>query len=274
MAARVNRQTANQMTCDDVRARDVAEEYLLGRLSPVDQEAYERHFFECDRCFAELEALRATASVLKTSVKSYRSPPPLYRWLAMAAVLVLAAATAVLLLRGRTEKQPPSSAAGTSEPPAATRPGAGRQPMEVLTRLARFEAPSYTPPRLRSATRSPDFEKGMERYALGDYAAAIPLLRAAVTRATDPDNARFYLAISLLQAGHTADGIAELETLGRDPQKGLAEDARFYSAYGHLQQGDAKKAIAALDRTIELEGDREAEARVLRAEIEKLRAPR
>jgi len=262
------------MTCDDVRARDLAEEYVLGRLSPADEEAYERHYFECDRCFGELEALRATASVLSPSGPARRPRQAMYRWLGVAAVLALTTATVLVLIRGRTDRQQPSAAPGQNQSAAATPPGSGAPPAELLAQLARFEAPPYAAPRLRSATPSADFDNGMERYAQRDYAAAIPLLRAAVDRAQDPDNARYYLAISLLQAGRAADALAELEPLARDPQNALAEDARFYSAYGHLQQGDADKAIAALDRTIELRGDRDAEARALRAKVSALRPVR
>lgn len=72
-----------------------------------------------------------------------------------------------------------------------------------------------------------------------------------------------------MQAGRAADALAELEPLARNPQNALAEAARFYTAYGHLQQGDTDKAIAALDRTIELRGDRDAEASALARETQR-----
>jgi len=259
------------MTCEDVQARAVAEDYLQGRLTADDQEAYERHFFECDRCFSELEALRATAAALRQprTVASVRVMNA--RWLALAAVLVLVVASAVFLVRGPSDRERPSSA--TARTPAA-QPTAPAAPVDTLARLARFDPPAYLPPRLRSETRAGDFEKGMDRYVQRDYAGAIPLLQSTVAREPAHDSARFYLGVSLLLTGKADEGVRTLEILGADPQNAMAEEARFFSAHGYLQRGEADKAIAALDRVIALEGDREKEARALRAAIEESRTRR
>ena len=42
------------MDCQSIRKRRLADEYIAGRLSADESEAYERHYFECDRCFADL----------------------------------------------------------------------------------------------------------------------------------------------------------------------------------------------------------------------------
>lgn len=262
------------MTCEDVQARAVAEDYLHGRLTADDQEAYERHFFECDRCFSELEALRATAAALRQppTVASVRVMNA--RWLALAAVLVLAVASAVLLVRGRSDREGPSSATDATARTPAAQPAPPAAPVDTLARLARFDPPAYLPPRLRSETRAGDFEKGMDRYVQRDYAGAIPLLQSTVAREPAHDSARFYLGVCFLLTGNTDEGVRTLEILGADPQNAMAEEARFFSAHGYLQRGEADKAIAALDRVIALEGDREKEARALRAAIEQSRTRR
>ena len=106
----------------------------------------------------------------------------------------------------------------------------------------------------------------MRQYASRDYRGAIPLLESA-QRGVNGEAARFFLGISLLLDGRADEGIRVLDTLGTDRRSALAEDARFYSARGHLLRGDPSSAIRALDRTIELHGDREREARSLRDEI-------
>ena len=259
------------MTCEEIHARSLPEDYLLGRLPPADQEAYERHFFECDRCFAELEALRATASALHPQ-PSARTPYRAIdiRWLGLAAVLVLAVGTAVVLMRERPA--PPSVTTAVAPAPATAEPEAGRTDRsDTLKRLARFEPPPYAPPRLRSAAPDGDFQKGMERYLQRDYDGAVPLLQSASRDAAHADSARFYLGVSLILAGRADEGVRTLNVLAEDPQNVMAEDARFFSAHGHLQRGDVDRAAAALDRTIELQGDREKAARALRAEIDKIR---
>ena len=46
------------MDCALVKERCVTERYLFGRLSEDERAAFEEHYFECDKCFGELETLR------------------------------------------------------------------------------------------------------------------------------------------------------------------------------------------------------------------------
>lgn len=45
------------MDCSLIVRNELAERYLLGDLSPAEQEAYEKHYFDCPRCFGELRRL-------------------------------------------------------------------------------------------------------------------------------------------------------------------------------------------------------------------------
>jgi anti-sigma factor RsiW len=46
------------MNCAQVTKEEITEKYLLGRLTEAEQGAFELHFFECERCFEEVESLR------------------------------------------------------------------------------------------------------------------------------------------------------------------------------------------------------------------------
>jgi len=55
------------MPCDQIAAEGLAERYLLGQLSEQDQAAFERHYFDCERCFGELQTLEAMRAELRGS---------------------------------------------------------------------------------------------------------------------------------------------------------------------------------------------------------------
>ena len=51
------------MKCEDVKGRDLIEGYLVGRLDESERESFERHYFECEACFEDLQTFRALRSV-------------------------------------------------------------------------------------------------------------------------------------------------------------------------------------------------------------------
>ena len=55
------------MDCALVKERCVTERYLFGRLSEDERAAFEEHYFECDKCFGELETLREIRAQLAES---------------------------------------------------------------------------------------------------------------------------------------------------------------------------------------------------------------
>src|SRR5262245_62229449 len=98
--------------CRSVREGEWVEDYLLGRLSEPARDAFEAHFFECEECFARLEAARLLQHELRTSgVRvSFASRRTSYTrtWLATAAGLAaVAVGVGVLPLR----HGPPAAAA-------------------------------------------------------------------------------------------------------------------------------------------------------------------
>lgn len=100
------------LSCANVVQEDIAEKYLLDRLNDGEKEGYERHFFECDRCFQELETYRALRDELSRkaeasnahSMERHFATP--WRWTAAAAALILAVSSAWLFVKdNRLESQ-------------------------------------------------------------------------------------------------------------------------------------------------------------------------
>ena len=64
------------MPCDQIAAEGLAERYLFGQLREQDQAAFERHYFDCERCFGELQTLVAMRAELRESAARPGPTPP------------------------------------------------------------------------------------------------------------------------------------------------------------------------------------------------------
>lgn len=95
------------VNCVNVMQEDIAEKYLLARLTDTEKEAYERHFLECDRCFQELENYRALRNELRrkaaaTNVHSMVRPFAVpWTWTAAAAVVILVVSNSWWLVKDK-----------------------------------------------------------------------------------------------------------------------------------------------------------------------------
>jgi anti-sigma factor RsiW len=271
------------MTCQDVIDRDIAEEYLLGRLADPVREEFEQHYFDCERCFADLEAMRAVQSELRQRPRQ-RRPDTLprrtrfaARWIAVAAtILLLIGADLIWGVSGliRALRQRPATNDASRVTPRDQSNAAGQPPpVEELQRLARVTPPPAPTTRLRSGPSAPaGYAGGMSRYRAGDYAAAVPLLAGALRAEPSAEAARFYLGASQLLAGDAAGAVATLSPLAQRERSAYAEESRFLIAKAYLGQGDTTKATDMLSRTIAMHGDRQAEAVALRDAVGALRS--
>jgi Tol biopolymer transport system component len=61
------------MDCEQVVKEEVTEKYLLGHLTEAEQGAFEVHFFECQRCFEEVQTLRALQTELRRAAPAIRA---------------------------------------------------------------------------------------------------------------------------------------------------------------------------------------------------------
>jgi tetratricopeptide (TPR) repeat protein len=253
------------MDCQEVEARNVAEQYLLGQLTEAEQQAFEEHYFDCPRCYAQLRDLRDLQQELgqiAPQIRQERAAPvaawmPRWAWLASAAVALVVAG---LLLVSRTPvRQPPSTA---KAPPAPAVTPASRP---TLAELAKVQPPAYTPVTLRGGENAASraFRAAMELYRSGQYKSAIPGLSQAVRLDPHDAGSRFFLGICHLLTGQTEAAIVVLQqvlALGDTP---YLEEAHFYLAKAYLQRNDLATARQQLQETINLHGDLESDAKKL-----------
>lgn len=270
--------------CREVEDRGLIELYLVDRLEEADREAFERHYFACDRCFTALQraltvrdGFEAGASrTSSTSPKADASPPE---------PEVVAAQRA-----GATGGSPPLIGAprrprrgvGAALTAAAIvavvvaaimvdRRGPGVDPaLALLGAVGSDDMPRWEPARLRGPAVDDldDFLRGMEAYANGDWAGAAESLAAATERRPDAAAPRLYLGASLLALGRPADAISHLELASAQPL--LADESRWLLAKGHLQRGDASAALEALE-SIPADSPLGLRARALEEKVQALR---
>ena len=259
------------MTCEEIERDDVAEQYLLGRLSDADQERYEAHYFDCPACLERLRTLETVRGELSRDAVSGRSR----RWMWRAAAGLAAAAVIVLAVR---VVQDPDSSSPIDQSPAPTRPGDVILPPQAsppapspspLSPLGAIDPPVYTPPRLRGVTTAAQREFGaaMDLYSARDYAGAITGLRRAIAADDTLLPARFYLAVSYLQTDRTADAVQELQKVVAAGESPYLEDARFFLAKARIREGDIAAARAELTRVVAMDGERREEAVRLLAQL-------
>ena len=241
MSANTTSSPKDSMGCDMVAREEILESYLVGRLSVEDRDAFEAHFFECARCFDELQTLQALQQELgQAPMTSTRSPTRLlvggWRAAVLAATVVLAVGV-MLLMR-------PPMPSGSPEPPTAQRPPSLAQPSEQprpeapappvesapsLEQLARFEPPRYEPLRLRGVPNEATarFQRGMEQYRKADYAGAVDDLRMAVELDPDAAHARFFLGISISSWRRTTPRSISSRTRLPSATRGISKTHNF-----------------------------------------------
>jgi hypothetical protein len=261
------------VTCEDEVNGELVEKYLQQELSDDSREAFEQHYFECDRCFERLQTCRALQVELARDRPAAQRVPPArpwiqrWGWLPAAAILVLT--TSLVLWQRDVPVTPPPVDTRQSDAPGP-RPDAA-PPVPSLVELGRVEPPAYVPGRLRGVQdeATARFADAMRQYQQGDYRAATTGLAAAARLDPEAPHIQFYLGVSHLLTGETNAAIASLQRIVALGDSPFMEDARFFLAKAYLQNRDATAAEQALTATIELRGEREAEARRL---LDQLRA--
>ena len=257
------------MSCQRVASDELAEAYLLNRLSEADRDAFEEHCFECTRCFEDLRALEAVGLHLRANSTPQIAPPARWRqWLAPAAIAAaLVLAVLAVLWRGASNSPEPPVAtpAAHPQPPQPTAdagPVAAPEPAPPLEQLARVEPAPYNPGTFRTV---PDeatmrFQRGMERYQQADYPGASAELADAAMLDPAAPHIRFFLGVSQLLSGETAKAIDSLRATAALGDTPYLEESHFYLAKAFLRTGNVAAAQAQLKQAAALDGSKRAEA--------------
>ncbi len=262
------------MDCARITNEEIAEKYLRKELSEADQVAYEQHYFECAHCFEGLQALRALEAALQEAAPAIRAEPVARRvfwrwaWAAVAAGVLLMFGFRFYLRRQVPVVSPPQAPVVES-PKVEEHPSPG---VLSLSELARVQPPTYVPMTLRGPTdeAAKHFREAMRHYVKGDYGVTILRLRAASKLNPKAVDISFFLGVCYLLTEQTDLGVVYLGrtiALGNSP---YLEDAHFFLAKAYLREGDLTLAENELDKTTQLRGDREVEARELIQQVKKL----
>lgn len=270
------------MDCDRVERDGIADRYLLRRLSDEDRDAFEAHYFECERCFGDVRSLEAIGEELKaTDQRLAGVQRPTVRWMpgvAAAAAVVLVAGTFVWLRSPSTPDRSPTTAPpSASEAPILEAPDAEPEAPPAsadlsIAQLARIEPPPFEPPTLRGAPdeATAGFLRGMERYRQADYAGAIADLRGASQLDPQAPHVLFFLGVSYLLSGQEIAAIDRLEATIALGDSAYFEEAHWYLAKAHVRRNNLTAAKAMLRDLSGLRGPGSGDARHLLAQIEAL----
>ncbi|MCG3190798.1 MAG: hypothetical protein DIJKHBIC_00018 [Thermoanaerobaculia bacterium] len=240
------------MNCPGLSDPELPELYLRGELDEATAAAYEDHYFNCEGCLENLKQLGELTTGLERGRTEIETERPRAargaRWaLPLAACTVLlGCAVAFGLFR--------ASRGGLSQP---------------VAEMARFEAPPYSPIRLRGHEREglQRFRDAMDAYARQDWEGALPGL--IVASKLEPESAQvlFYLGATHLLAGDVDKAISTLSravALGEGP---YLEESRFYLGKAYLRAGNVPAAREEFARVVQLQGPRQQEAKTLLARL-------
>ncbi len=278
------------MNCEEIKRRDLVEEYLLGQLDDAEREEFELHFLGCDRCLEDLRVHDALREQLSRSRAAILAEVPrqgqAWYWVAVAATCAAAAVViGTILLWPRQQGPlappipPPTAQATQPTPPPPKPPPAPVEKeapeMPTLAELARVEPPPYTAMILRGPTTESlrTFRAAMRQYTAGDYAGAIPGLREACRLDPEAANAAFYLGVCYLltdQNDRARQELVRTVSLGESP---YLEATRFYLAKAYLRANDVAAARSELGGVMQMHGDLEARARRLLSQLNARQKP-
>ncbi len=249
------------MDCKQIQNENIAQRYRDGQLGAELTEAYEQHYFECDRCFADLQLGDQFDEDLRTHGKEIfageiaaeraggraRARPGWLDWLrpgwASGAVVVAASVAVVLLV---TVLQPDDGS---------------RQLRNLWTPTPH----PYVPADLRELPGDGEFQAAMESYEAGQFAQAVAGLQKARDLAPEDPVIRFYLGVSSLMIDRPRPAIEELErAVSIEPASPLY---RWYLALAHLEAGEREPVEARLQEIAAAGGEYSAPAQEL---LEKL----
>jgi TolA-binding protein len=257
------------MNCQEVEDRDIAELYLLDRLTEPERDEFEKHYFECESCFSQLQAgLMVQAELQRQPLARSQTGDALLRrmwaWIPALAAAALLFAVGIWWISARANRpsQQASSAPARRSPEVAAQSQPPLRAASSLEELARVEPPPYSAVMLRGAEdeAQESFRTAMQYYVKGEYAHAIPGLRAAVKVSPRTARFNFYLGACYLLIDQTDSAIEFFRNTLSLSDPTYSESAHFYLAKAYLKKKDVPHAEDELRTTMQLRGSKEAEA--------------
>ena len=257
------------MNCKEVEEQDVLERYLLDRLTESQRDEFEEHYFECQSCFSQLRTgLTVQEELRHQPLMPTQAGGGLLRrvwvWTPAFVTLALLFGAGIWWYSARKHQSPQQvsssppranpEVSGQSQPPSPAAPS--------LEELAHVEPPPYAAVVLRGAQDEAHetFHKAMQYYLRGDYANAVPGLRAAAKASPRTASFNFYLGACYLLTDQTEAAIESFRKTVSLGDPAYSERAHFYLAKAYLRKKEVSPAEDELQKTIRLRGSMEAEA--------------
>ena len=245
------------------------DDYIRGKLSDADKEVFEQHYFECDRCFEELQFRENLLGVIREHGEAIfadqirkREPireswgaraldrlfpkVPIWRrgWVyaavSIAVILILIPIFSTMFAPNKYEH------------------------------LSDVKPYPYLLSGLRSGAVEGErlFHEGMRFYSEENYDQAAQDLKKAV--ALDPENiiAQFYLGVCFLIMDKPGEAVKSLEraTVAQPD----SEIFHWYLGQAYLKRGDGEKALTEFERVRDVDGDYRMRAEALIRKIEEI----
>ena len=139
------------MNCKEVEKRDISDLYLLHRLTEAERDEFEKHYFDCDSCFAQLQAgLMVQAELQREPLARVQAGGAILRriWAFTPALvttaLLIAAGIWWYSARGHQPAQLASSSPTKTTPEVSGQLQSPSSTASSLEELARVEPPPYT----------------------------------------------------------------------------------------------------------------------------------
>ena len=256
------------MNCPEVEERDIPELYLLDRLTESERDEFEKHYFECESCFSQLQTgFMIQAELQRQPSRRTKTGGALLRrawaWTPAFVTVVLLLAVGIWWYSARRQ----SSEQISSFPPKANPEAKAQSQLPLpavlsLEELARVEPPAYSPLLLRGPEDAGQeaFHKAMQYYVKGDYTNAIRGLRVATNASPKTARFNFYLGVCYLLTDQTDLAIEFLRKTTSLGDSAYSEPAHFYLAKAYLKKKDVPSAEDELQAAIQLHGNNEVAA--------------
>jgi TolA-binding protein len=265
------------MNCKEVEEQDIAEQYLLDRLTDPEREEFEKHYFECGTCLSQLQ----TGLSMQTELRRQPAMPAraegaslrrTWVWAPVFATIVVLFSAGIWWYSARS-RQPAQHVASSPPKVSPEVPLQAQPPLAApsLEELARVEPPPYSGAVLRGAEDEAHetFHKAMQYYVNGDYARAIPGVRTAVKASPQSASLNFYLGACYLLAGENDPAIVSFRHTVSLGDPAYSESAHFYLAKAYLRKKEITPAEDELQKTVQLHGSMEADAAEILRQLRK-----
>ncbi len=219
-----------KVDCNQVAEMQLIDGYLDESLSEEQIEAFEKHYLECQDCFSAIQmqhALRLATKPAEDVVghpvvtgpnRGLKLSHPRWHLAIAALLLLLIVPLSLLVYRWMTPGLP-----------------------ELPAQLVAIESlPAYAETTIRGGKAGESlesFRKGMEAYQNEDYSEAVAKLRRALEENPQHLPTAFYLGLSFLMHGQTAEAADQLSRVVATGNPSYLEEARWYLAKAYFRLG-------------------------------------